>query len=90
MKKKKELLGETQEYHDKQIESIMTGLFSENELYLESLLKNRCKTKMFLDFIDGILQAYLKNKSDDKIEKKKENYIKRIIYEREKTVRIYI
>lgn len=68
----------------------MTGLFSENELYLESLLKNRCKTKMFLDFIDGILQAYLKNKSDDKIEKKKENYIKRIIYEREKTVRIYI
>ncbi len=88
--KKKELLGETQEYHDKQIESIMTGLFSENELYLESLLKNRCKTKMFLDFIDGILQAYLKNKSDDKIEKKEKNYIKRIIYEREKTVRIYI
>ena len=75
---KKELLGETQEYHDKQIESIMTGLFSENELYLESLLKNRCKTKMFLDFIDGILQAYLKNKSDDKIEKRKKIILKEL------------
>lgn len=75
---KKELLGETQEYHDKQIENIMTGLFSENELYLESLLKNRCKTKMFLDFIDGILQVYLKNKSDDKIEKRKKIILKEL------------
>ena len=71
---KKELLGETQEYHDKQIESIMTGLFSENELYLESLLKNRCKTKMFLDFIDGILQAYLKNKVMTKLKKERKLY----------------
>ena len=56
----------------------MTGLFSENELYLESLLKNRCKTKMFLDFIDGILQVYLKNKSDDKIEKRKKIILKEL------------
>lgn len=75
---KKELLGETQEYHNKQIESIMTGLFSENELYLESLLKNRCKTKMFLDFIDGIIRVYLNNKNNDKIEKRKKLILKEL------------
>ena len=33
---------------------------------------------MFLDFIDGILQAYLKNKSDDKIEKRKKIILKEL------------
>lgn len=49
----------------------MTGLFSEDELYLESLLKSRCKTKMFMDFIDGILEGYLKIKvmTKQKLEK---------------------
>ena len=77
---KEELLGETKEYQEKQIESIMTGLFSEEELYLESLLKSRCKTKMFIAFIDGIFERYLNVKSNDK----------RIIYKRCKAVRIYL
>ena len=33
---------------------------------------------MFLDFIDRILQAYLKNKSDDKIEKRKKIILKEL------------
>ena len=71
----------TKEYQDKQLESIMTGLFSEDELYLESLLKSRCKTKMFMDFIDGILENYLKNKSNDKIEIRKRNILKHLYIE---------
>ena len=59
----------------------MTGLFSEDELYLESLLKSRCKTKMFMDFIDGILENYLKNKSNDKIEIRKRNILKHLYIE---------
>lgn len=78
---KEELLGVTKEYQDKQLESIMTGLFSEDELYLESLLKSRCKTKMFMDFIDGILENYLKNKSNDKIEIRKRNILKHLYIE---------
>lgn len=78
---KEELLGVTKEYQDKQIESIMTGLFSEDELYLESLLKSRCKTKMFMDFIDGILEEYLRNKSNDKIEIRKRNILKHLYIE---------
>lgn len=75
---KQELLGETKEYHDREIESIMTGLFSENELYLESLLKNRCKTKMFLDFIDGVLRNYLHSNNKDKIEIRKRIILKKL------------
>lgn len=78
---KDELLGVTKEYQDKQLESIMTGLFSEDELYLESLLKSRCKTKMFMDFIDGILNEYLKDKSNDKIEIRKRNILKHLYIE---------
>lgn len=78
---KEELLGVTKEYQDKQLESIMTGLFSEDELYLESLLKSRCKTKMFMDFIDGILEEYLKNKSNDRIEIRKRNILKHLYIE---------
>ncbi len=78
---KDELLGITKEYEDKQLESIMTGLFSEDELYLESLLKSRYKTKMFMDFIDGILENYLKNKSNDKIELRKRNILEHLYIE---------
>lgn len=73
---KRELIGETEEYNNKYLEGIMTNLFSENELYLESVLKNRCKTKMFLDFIDGVIRNYLNNKSNDKIEKRKRIILK--------------
>lgn len=75
---KEELLGETKEYQEKQIESIMTGLFSEDELYLESLLKSRCKTKMFIAFIDGIFERYLNVKSNDKIEIRKRTILKEL------------
>lgn len=75
---KEELLGETKEYQERQIESMMTGLFSEDELYLESLLKSRYKTKMFLDFIDGIFEKYLKIKSNDKIEVRKRVILKEL------------
>ena len=79
---KEELLGVTKEYQDKQLESIMTGLFSEDELYLESLLKSRCKTKMFMDLIDiRIVENYLKNKSNDKIEIRKRNILKHLYIE---------
>ena len=78
---KEELLELTKEYQDKQLESIMTGLFSEDELYLESLLKSRCKTKMFIDFIDGILDKYLNDKSNDKIEIRKRNILKHLYIE---------
>lgn len=75
---KEELLGETKEYKEKQIESIMTGLFSEDELYLESLLKSRYKTKMFIAFIDGIFEKYLNTKTNDKIEIRKRTILKEL------------
>ena len=78
---KRQLLGETKEYHDKEIENIMTGLFSEEELYLESLLKNRYKTKMFLDFIDVVIKNYLNKATEDKIEIRKRNILTKLYIE---------
>ena len=47
-KEKETLKDETDEFHNKELESIMTGLFSEDELYLESLsddeLASLCET----------------------------------------------
>lgn len=77
-KEKEEIINESKEYHNKQIENIMTGLFSEDELYLESLLKSRYKTKMFLDFIDRVIQNYLKNGTKDKIEIRKRTILKEL------------
>ena len=73
-----EIVNESKEYHNKQIENIMTGLFSEDEVYLESLLKSRYKTKMFLDFIDRVIQNYLKNGTKDKIETRKRTILKEL------------
>lgn len=75
---KEELLGETKEYQEKQIESIMTGLFSEEELYLESLLKSRYKTEMLITFIDGIFEKYLNTETKDKIEIRKRTILKEL------------
>ena len=87
---KEELLGETKEYQEKQIESIMTGLFSEEELYLESLLKSRCKTKMFIAFIDGIFERYLNVKSNDKIEIRKRTILKELYINIMKLIELFI
>ena len=70
-----ELINESNAYHNKQIENIMTGLFSEDEIYLESLLKSKKKTKMFLDFINRIFNEYLSIKTNDKIEIRKRNIL---------------
>lgn len=68
---KLELINESNAYHNKQIENIMTSLFSEDEIYLESLLKSKKKTKMFLDFINRVFNEYLSLKTNDKIEIRK-------------------
>ena len=52
-KEKESLKDETEEFHSKELESIMTGLFSEDEIYLESLLKSKYQTKLFIDFINS-------------------------------------
>ncbi|MBP3595891.1 MAG: hypothetical protein J6J60_00600 [Clostridia bacterium] len=75
---KEEIIKESKEYHNKQIENIMTGLFSEDEVYLESLLKSRYKTKMFLDFIDRVIQNYLNSEAKDKIEVRKRVILKEL------------
>ena len=73
----KEILkNETQEYKNKELETIMTGLFSEDELYLESLLKSKYQTKMFLDFINNVLEHYLNYQYTDKIEDRKRIILK--------------
>ena len=47
--KEKEILkDEKDEFHNKELENIMTGVFSEDELYLESLLKSKYQTKLFI------------------------------------------
>ena len=59
----------------------MTGLFSEDELYLESLLKSRYKTKMLLDFINKVIEHYLHEKTKDKIEIRKRNILQHLYIE---------
>ena len=55
--KDKEILkNETEEFQNKQFENIMTGLFSEDEIYLESLLKSKYQTKLFIDFINRVFE----------------------------------
>lgn len=72
---KKELLNETKEYYDEEIQNMMTGIFTEEDTSLGSLLKSRCKTKTFLHFIDNVITNYLNNKSEDKIEKRKQKIL---------------
>ena len=80
-KDKEEIINESKEYHNKELESIMTGLFSEDELYLESLLKSRYKTKMLLDFINKVIEHYLHEKTKDKIEIRKRNILQHLYIE---------
>lgn len=77
-KEKKSLKDETDEFHNKELESIMTGLFSEDELYLESLLKSKYQTKLFIDFINRVINNYLSGETKDKIEVRKRNILKEL------------
>ena len=56
----------------------MTGLFSEDELYLESLLKSKYQTKLFIDFINRVINNYLSGDTRDKIETRKRNILKEL------------
>ena len=78
------LKDETDEFHKKEIESIMTGLFSEDELYLESLLKSKYQTKLFIDFIDRVIDNYCNSETKDKIEIRKRNILKELYIKGEK------
>lgn len=75
---KETLKDETDEFHNKELESIMTGLFSEDELYLESLLKSKYQTKLFIDFINRVINNYLSGDTRDKIETRKRNILKEL------------
>lgn len=72
------LKDETTEFHNKELESIMTGLFSEDEIYLESLLKSKYQTKLFIDFINRVIDNYLNGETKDKIEIRKRNILKEL------------
>lgn len=72
------LKDETTEFHNKELESIMTGLFSEDEIYLESLLKSKYQTKLFIDFINRVIDNYLNDETKDKIEIRKRNILKEL------------
>ena len=77
--KDKEILkNETEEFQNKQFENIMTGLFSEDEIYLESLLKSKHQTKLFIDFINRVFDKYLKYETEDKIEARKRIILKEL------------
>ena len=77
-KEKETLKDETDEFHNKELESIMTGLFSENEIYLESLLKSKYQTKLFIDFINRVINNYLNGETQDKVETRKRNILKEL------------
>ena len=77
-KEKETLNDETDEFHHKELESIMTGLFSEDELYLESLLKSKYQTKLFIDFINRVINNYLNGETQDKVETRKRNILKEL------------
>lgn len=72
------LKNETEEFQNKQFENIMTGLFSEDEIYLESLLKSKYQTKLFIDFINRVFDNYLKCEINDKIEARKRIILKEL------------
>ena len=75
---KESLKDETEEFHSKELESIMTGLFSENEIYLESLLKSKYQTKLLIDFINRVINNYLNDETKDKVETRKRNILKEL------------
>lgn len=77
-KEKETLKDETDEFHNKELENIMTGLFSEDELYLESLLKSKYQTKLFIDFINRVIDNYLNGETQDKVETRKRNILKEL------------
>ena len=78
MSKAEILKNETEEFQNKQFENIMTGLFSEDEIYLESLLKSKYQTKLFIDFINRVFDNYLKCEINDKIEARKRIILKEL------------
>lgn len=73
-----ELLSEMEEYYNEELKNIMTNLFSEEELYLESLLKSKVKTRMFVIFINNVINNYMNYTGNDKIEIRKRNILKEI------------
>ncbi len=77
-KEKETLKDETDEFHNKELENIMTGLFSEDELYLESLLKSKYQTKLFIDFINRVINNYLNGETQDRVETRKRNILKEL------------
>lgn len=83
-KEKEILINEAQDYKNKELESIMTGLFTEDELYLESLLKSKYQTKMFIDFINSVLKHYLNSNDNDKVEIRKRVILKQLYMEGKK------
>ena len=83
-KEKEALKDETEEFHNKELENIMTGLFSEDELYLESLLKSKYQTKLFIDFINRVINNYCNNESKDKIEIRKRKILQELYIKGEK------
>ena len=58
--------------------TLTTGLFSEDEIYLESLLKSKYQTKLFIDFINRVFDNYLKCETNDKIEARKRIILKEL------------
>lgn len=77
-REKENLKDETDEFHNKELENIMTGLFSEDELYLESLLKSKYQTKLFIDFINRVIDNYLNGEIKDKVEARKRIILKEL------------
>lgn len=77
----KQLIQELQEYNNKNIENMMSEMFSVDELETEGILKNRYKTMIFLNYIDNTLKMYLEKDTKDKIEIRKRIILKKLYIE---------
>ena len=74
----KELKDEANESYNKEIEQMMTEIFSESESYLKSLLRSRYKTKSFILFIEKVLNYYLSLENIDDTDIRKKRILKEI------------
>lgn len=77
----KQIFHELKEYHNKNIESMMSEIFSVEELETDGILKNRYKTIMFLNYIDNVLNVYLEKEAKDKVGIRKKNILKNLYME---------
>lgn len=75
---KDEIKAETDEYYNTEMEVLMTEIFAESEIYLKSLLRNQCKTKLFINFIGKVLNNYFEECTEDKIEIRKRKILKEV------------